>query len=310
MKAIAGDLPVDDAGWAYEIKWDGMRVLAFVGADGSVRLQSANLLDISESFPELAGLGAATAGRTAVLDGEVVAFDESGRPSFERLQQRMHVRGTREVASRAAAVPVLFHLFDLLAFDGIDATELAYRDRRRLLETVIDDGPSWAVPASYPDGRELLRTVDELGLEGVMAKRADSRYQPGRRSPAWRKIKVRRHQELVVGGWAPGEGRRTGRPGSFLLGYRAEDRWRYAGRVGTGFTDAELDRLASLLQPADLSPFDPLPPPRHRGDAHWVIPTLVVEVAFSNWTDEGMLRHPSYLGQRLDKDPLDVTREP
>jgi bifunctional non-homologous end joining protein LigD len=155
--------------------------------------------------------------------------------------------------------------------------------------------------------------VKDQGLEGLVAKRVDSTYQPGRRSPSWRKVKVRPQQEFVVGGWASGEGRRRDTMGSLLIGYHDRDgALRYAGRVGTGFTERELDRLMRLLLPLarETSPFDPLPPRDHRRDATWVEPTLVVEVAYGEWTPDGQLRHPAYLGQRDDKEARDVTRDP
>jgi bifunctional non-homologous end joining protein LigD len=252
----------------------------------------------------------------------------------------MHIASAREAASRAALVPAVYQIFDLLAFDGIDATPLPYVERRRLLAEVVVAGPSWSVPGHHVGGgRALLDSVDELGMEGVLAKRLDSTYEPGRRSRSWLKVKVRRHQELVVGGWAEGEGRRAGTLGALLVGYHDDpaDRTgdpagdpagdaateadgsagapgplRYAGRVGTGFTDHELDRLAGLLEPLaiDRCPFEPEPPALHRRGARWVAPELVVEVAYGEWTEDHVLRHPAYLGQRTDKDPGDVTRAP
>jgi bifunctional non-homologous end joining protein LigD len=225
----------------------------------------------------------------------------------------MHLISPREVAARAAEVPVVYQIFDLLGFDRSDAMPLAYLDRRRLLSEVITPGTSWSVPRHYVGGgRELLDSVDRMGLEGVIAKRLDSRYEPGRRSRAWTKVKVRRHQEFVVGGWAQGEGRREGMLGSLLIGYYDKGDLRYAGRVGTGFTEAELQRLGSLLAPLarETSPFTPLPPALHRRGARWVEPELVAEVAYGEWTGDGLLRHPAYLGQRTDKSAREVTRDP
>lgn len=315
MKAVPGELPParDDEAWAYEVKWDGMRIVAFVDADGTVRLQSANLHDVTDTFPELAGLAEATGGRRAVLDGEVVALDGAGVPSFARLQQRMHVAQRAEAARRAVEVPVAYQVFDLLSFDGHDAVELPYLERRRLLDQVVTAGTSWTVPAHHlGGGAALLEAVGSLGLEGLVAKRPDSTYRPGARSPVWRKIKVRRHQEFVVGGFAAGKGRRADAIGALLVGAWAEGRLRYAGRVGTGFSDAELDRLRRLLVPTVRHdcPFDPAPVASHRRDATWVEPGVVVEVAYANWTDDGLLRHPAYLGQRVDKDPGAVTLDP
>jgi bifunctional non-homologous end joining protein LigD len=312
MKAVSGELPPDDGRWAYEVKWDGMRVLAHVAADGAVRLRSANGNDATTTYPELAALRDAVPGHDVVLDGEVVAFDDSGRPSFSRLQHRMHVGVTAEARRRAEEVPVVIVLFDVLRIDGVDATPLPYLDRRRLLADLVGEGGPWLVPEHRTsDGAALLEAAKVRGLEGVMAKRVDSPYLPGKRSPAWVKVKVRRRQELVVGGWHPGEGNREGRMGSLLVGYYEDQRLHFAGKVGTGFNDAELGRLGALL--ADLAidecPFDPPPPRLIERTARWVRPELIAEVEFAEWTDGGILRHPSYLGLRTDKAATDVVRE-
>lgn len=327
MKAVLGDgLPPDDPDdpqWIYEVKWDGMRVLAYVdpAADPPVRLESANQRDITASFPELATLVQATGGRPAVFDGEVVALAD-GRPSFGRLQQRMHLTDSAEVARRRAEVPVLYEIFDLLHFDGHDTTPLPYDDRRRLLTTLLDDAGEaagddrhWALSEAHDDGHALFDAARDLHLEGVMAKRRASPYEPGKRTPNWRKVKVRWNQELVVGGWLAGEGNRSGRLGALLVGYHDPDTagrpLRYAGRVGTGFTEAELTRLGGLLdaRSTDHCPFDPPPPPTVTRAARWVRPDLVVEVSFGEWTADGILRHPAYEGERDDKAATEVVRE-
>ena len=315
MKATAGDLPVGD-GWTYEVKWDGMRALAFV-QDGRLRVQSANERDVTVSWPELAGLPDALPTSAVVLDGELVATDAQGRPSFGRLQQRMHISSAAEAARRANEVPVSYVVFDVLHLDGHDVTGLPLSDRRRLLAQVVEPAPRWRTSPVHDDGIALLEAADSQGLEGVVAKRADSRYEPGARVRTWLKVKVRRHQEVVVGGWLPGEGNRSGRIGALLVG--VHDRpgdggpLRYAGRVGTGFTEAELGRLAERAAAlvTDDCPFDP-PPPRPdvaRG-ATWLRPELVAEIAYGEWTDDHRLRHPSYLGLRFDKDADQVTRDP
>lgn len=314
MKATAGDLPTGD-GWIYEVKWDGMRALAFI--DGPrVRIQSANERDVTASWPELAGLADAVPATTALLDGELVATGDAGRPSFGRLQQRMHIANPVEARRRAAEVPVTYVVFDLLHLDGHDLTGRPLADRRRLLERLLDPGPAWRCSPVHDDGPALLAAADERGLEGVVAKRLDSTYEPGKRTRTWRKVKVRRRQEMVVGGWLRGEGGRSGRIGALLVGYHDQagdgGPLRFAGRVGTGFTEAELTRLGALLAPltCDACPFDP-PPPRAnlvRG-ATWVRPELVAELGFAEWTSEGRLRHPSYLGLRMDKAAADVTKE-
>lgn len=314
MKAVAGELPHDSAGWSFEIKWDGVRIIADVAPD-LVQLWSANGNDVTRSYPELIHLTDAVGGRAAVLDGEVVALDAWGRPSFGVLQGRMHVADPREAARRAEETPVVYQVFDLLGLDGNDLMELPLTDRRRLLGQLLEPGPCCQLSPPYADGHDLYNAAQSLGLEGVVAKRDDSRYAPGKRSPAWRKIKVRNEQEFVVGGWSEGTGNREGHIGSLLVGYY--DRpgvapLRYAGRVGTGFTQTELDRIGRLLaeRAVDKCPFDPQPTRMEVRGAHWVRPDLVVQVAYGEWTPEGRLRHPAYLGQRTDKDAADVTADP
>jgi len=313
MRAVTGELPTDDENWAYEIKWDGMRAIAFC-TEGQIRLQSTNGLDATVRFPELAGLARTLDGHRVVLDGEVVTFDANGRPDFGLLQPRMHVASEAAASDWAATRPVAYVVFDLLWLDGLDVTSVPYEDRVRLLGDLVETGPAWKVTESFlGGGRELLAAMDAQGMEGLIAKRRASRYELGRRSGAWRKLKVRRRQEFVVGGWLTGEGNRSSTLGALLVGYY-DDRGalRYAGRVGTGFTEPELRVVADLLGAAARpdDPFDPPPPRSVELHGHWVEPRLVVEVAFAEWTADGLLRHPSYLGRRIDKDPTRVVREP
>lgn len=311
MLATAGELPARDEGWAYEVKWDGVRALAYL-EPGRLRLESRNLLDITAQYPELRGLIEAVGAHDAVLDGEIVAFDEDGRPSFERLQQRMHHTSEATIRRRAADHPVTYVLFDLLFLDGEPLMELPYDERRARLEALRLDGPHWQTPArALSDGRGLLEATAAQGLEGLVAKRRDSVYLPGRRSRSWIKVKNARRQEFVVGGWTPGKGGRAGDLGALLVGTYDGDALRYAGRVGTGMGARErrllLDRLEPLARTG--SPFAPgaaTPPPR---DARFTDPELVVEVEFHHWTTAGMLRHPTYRGLRTDKGAREVTRE-
>ena len=310
MKATAGALPEGD-GWVYEVKWDGMRAIVEV-EDGHVRLQSANGKDATVSFPEMEGLGGALGVGSAVLDGEIVALDDAGRPSFSRLQQRMHVGDRRAAAARAESVPCTLALFDLLALDGRSLVGLPWAERRRLLEELVEPGPHWQVPAVHQDGHALLDAATANDLEGVIAKRVDSTYRPGGRTREWVKVKVRRRQEFVVGGWAPGKGNRGGGIGGLLVGYHDEpgsSPLRYAGRVGSGLGQDELRTLEERF--ADMvvreCPFDPPPPRAQTVDAVWVRPELVVEVEYAEWTNDGRLRHPTYAGRRIDKDPDQVT---
>ena len=311
MLATAGPLPRVPAGWAYEIKWDGIRALGHVG-DGHLRLVGRNGTDLTDRYPELRPLGAELGARDAVLDGEIVVFGPDGRPDFQALQSRMHVQSVSAQRRFAETVPADYVLFDVLWLDGRSLMDRPYDERRRALEGLRLDGPSWRCPPiSRDDPDPLVAFVRERHLEGLVAKRRDSRYDPGRRSTAWIKTKFHLRQELVVGGWTPGQGRRDGTLGALLLGYREEPGGplRYAGKVGTGFSDRELRRLegvlARLARPD--SPFSGGPrPPR---DARFVEPELVAEVRFTEWTRDGTVRHPSYLGTRDDRDPSEVVRE-
>ncbi|MEZ5142597.1 MAG: non-homologous end-joining DNA ligase [Acidimicrobiales bacterium] len=322
MRAVVGALPDDDDGWAYELKWDGVRAVATVH-EGRLRLTSSSGADVTARYPELAPLAARLADHDAVLDGEIVALDPDGVPSFGRLQPRMHADPAK-AARLAADEPVTLELFDLLWLDGNDATPLPYEDRRRLLEALVEAGPTWQVPAaSRGDGRALLEAVADRGLEGLVAKRLGSRYEPGHRSGAWRKLKVRRRQELVVGGFTPGTGARAATFGALVVGYHEPPRprgatdvapgpLRFAGKVGSGFTDEDLARLRRMLDER-VEPACPFAPPPDRAvvrHATWVRPELVVEVAFTEWSHEDHLRHPVHLGQRDDRDPAEVGREP
>ena len=301
------ELPQGDD-WSYEMKWDGVRAIAMVGPN-AVELRSRAGNEITLGYPEFQPLAHSLGTTTAVLDGEIVAIDEHGRSNFQRLQSRMHRRDANTVARIAPQVPVMFMIFDLLWFGGHVLTELPYVERRALLDRLGARGGAWDTPPSGLDGPAVFSTSAQLGFEGVIAKRLDSKYEPGRRSKSWRKVKHQRRQEFVVGGWVPGQGGRANRIGALLLGvYDANAALRYAGKVGTGFSDTELDRLAEELatRPSDSSPFADRDLPR---DSRFVNPELVVEVRFTEWTMNHHLRHPAYLGRRVDKHPRDVRRE-
>jgi bifunctional non-homologous end joining protein LigD len=312
MKATLAKLPTDDENWGYEIKWDGVRAIAYC-TPGQVRLESRNLREITSQYPEARELADRLGARPAVLDGELVAFDEEGRPSFQRLQRRMHVASDSEVRRRRAQVPVTYVLFDLLYLDGRSLVAEPYERRREALEALDLQGDALQAPAYHPgEGAALLDASRERGLEGIVAKRLRSAYLPGRRTREWLKVKNVRSQELVVGGWLPGKGRREGELGALLVGYNERDggepRLRYAGKVGTGFDAASLRLLRERLEPlaTDESPFAGRQPPR---EARFVEPKLVAEVEFSEWTAAGTLRHPSFKGLRDDKPAADVIRE-
>ncbi len=302
-------VPRDERNWSFEVKWDGVRAIAYV-QPGRLRLESRNLNDVTEAYPEVRGLLKVLGMRDAVFDGEIVAFDEAGKPSFELLQRRMHVTSTSAVRRLSSSTPVVYAIFDLLYLDGHSLMELPYAQRREQLEALELSGPAWRVPAAHPgDGELLLKATEAQGLEGIVAKRLDSRYEPGRRGGAWLKIKHTRRQELVIAGWIPGEGRRAERIGALLLGYYEDARFRFAGRVGTGFTEKTLADLARRLKPLrrDSSPFDAAPKlPRN---TVFVEPCLVAEIEFREWTNERVLRAPSFKGLREDKAPREVTLE-
>ncbi|WP_028662090.1 non-homologous end-joining DNA ligase [Saccharomonospora saliphila] len=307
MLAVPGEPPRGPA-WAFEWKWDGVRAIVGVGG-GHVRAHSRNQRDITASYPELETLAGLTT-RAVLLDGELVALDERGRPDFGRLQSRMHVH--RPTARLLREVPVSYYVFDLLVADDEDLCPHPYQHRRaRLTALGLSAPPTVRTPDHYigVSGSDLLRVAGEYGLEGVVAKRLDSTYRPGARSRNWIKTALRLTQEVVVGGWVPGEGRRGHTVGALLLGaHDPSGSLTYVGHVGTGFTDEALHDLRQRLEPLHRpsSPFD-TPVPRDRArTAHWVEPTLVGEVEHRQWTADGRLRHPSWRGLRPDIAPRDV----
>jgi bifunctional non-homologous end joining protein LigD len=309
MLARLAALPREDAGWSYEVKWDGVRAVAY-SEPGRLRFAGRNGTDVTDHYPELARLGRALGSHRAVLDGEIVRFDEAGRPSFAALQPRI---GSATAARRLAATsPVTYVIFDLLWLDGHSLMDRPYDERREALAALALEGEHWRTPAPLAGaGADILEASRTSGLEGIVAKRADSRYRPGQRDGSWLKIKNTQRQELVVGGWTPGSGRRSGRVGALLLGvYDDTGALSYAGRVGSGFTEQELDKLEALLAPLvrENSPFvrGPTKPPR---TATFTEPKLVVEVEFREWTKTGALRAPAYKGLRDDKPPAKVARE-
>jgi bifunctional non-homologous end joining protein LigD len=319
MLARLAELPSHDEEYAFEIKWDGIRALVSVDG-GGVGVTTRTGRDVTPRYPELRPLGEALGARAVLLDGEIVAFDPDGRPSFGRLQQRMQLTSDSVIRRRAREVPVVLMLFDVLHLEGRSLLGLPYTERRELLEGLELGGPAWQTPAYHRgDGAALLELSRGQGLEGVVAKRLDSRYEPGVRTGAWLKLKNHRSQELVIGGWLPGQGGRQGRVGALLVGYHdrtaaeaeAENepqRLVYAGRVGTGFTEETLERLSEALEPLrrERSPFHGRQPPRH---SRWVEPELVAEVEFSEWTHTRTLRAPSFEGLRPDTPARDVVLE-
>ncbi len=315
MLATAGELPTDalsDDHWAYEMKWDGVRAVVYIEG-GRARVMTRNDREVAGTYPELRDMAASLGTRQLILDGEIVAFDAAGKPNFGRLQQRMHVTNAAQVRSLVKQVPVNFLAFDVLHVDGRDVTGRPYDERRELLESLGLDGPSWGTPPVFlGNGDAAFETSRSQGLEGVIAKRRDSGYEPGRRNASWLKVKHFRTQEVVVAGWKPGSGRRAGGIGSLLLGVYAPEGLVFVGHVGTGFSNAALEDIARRLGPIErkTSPFATELARLHARDAQWVTPKYVGEVAFAEWTEDGRLRHPSWRGWRPDKGPQDVVREP
>jgi bifunctional non-homologous end joining protein LigD len=323
MLATAGELPdPEDDRWGYEVKWDGIRALGFADR-GTWRMQSRRLEDVTARYPELTTIAEQLAKRSAVVDGEVVALRDDGRPSFQLIQRRMGLTDPAVVQRRVGETPVDYIVFDLLHLDGASTRELPYAERRELLSELELEGPRWRVPRHrVGGGADLLEAARRQGLEGVVAKRLDCPYRPGARSREWIKARVWRRQEFVIGGYIPGEGSRSGRVGSLLVGYYDEraselgrgDRQRlhFAGGVGSGLKQAEIDLLTAELKRRKRgdSPFDEGAPggPKARL-AVWCDPELVCEVTWTEWTDVGTLRQPAFKGMREDKDPREVVRE-
>lgn len=299
MLASEGSVAAFKAGqWAFEGKWDGYRIL--VEADhGALRVRSRRGREVTKEYPQLRSLAADLADHHVVLDGEAVILDDNGVPSFHEMQNRG--RGAR----------VEYWAFDLLYLDGRSLLRARYQDRRKLLETLASAG-NLIVPDLLPgDGAQALEHSRKHGWEGVVAKKRDGTYQPGRRSAAWIKDKNWNTQEVVIGGWKAGEGGRTSGIGSLLMGIPAPGGLRFAGRVGTGFTERDLAKLKKTLAPlqTDRSPFDPPLPRIEARGVTYVEPVLVGEVRYSEWTPDDRLRQSSWRGLRPDKKPSEVVRE-
>ncbi len=296
LASVADSVPTG-AEWVHEVKWDGMRVLADV-REGQLRLYARSGNDVTASFPELEGLAGTY--DDLLLDGEVVALD-GGRPSFAALAERMHVKDRRKATRLASVRPVTFMIFDLLRLFGQDVTAQTWTGRRGLLERLALDARHWQVPPTYDDGPRLLQVTREQGLEGIVSKRRDAAYAPGRRSPDWRKTSNRHTISVVVGGWRPETGNEA-RLGALLVGVPGPDGWTYAGRIGSGVAGKVADLIADALAPLTRqdSPFaDEVPAVDARG-ATWVEPVVVVELKHLGETSAGRLRQPSFVGIRHD----------
>lgn len=305
---------LSDPSWV-EVKWDGIRAMG-TWANGRMLLHARSGIDITARYPELTADGAPFLPvADAIVDGEIVAFDSHGRPSFSLLQNRMHLTRPREIEREVVRTPIVYMLFDLLRLDGHDLTGMPLRERRTLLEDVIADlDAPVQIPPVFDDVDAALAASWEFGLEGVVVKDPVSRYRPGQRSPSWLKLKHTRMQEAVIVGIRPGKGDRESTLGSLLLAVPDPNRGggglRYVGRVGTGFTDRILRDLLTRLEPlrVDAAPLDGVPAP-DASDALWVRAEVVGEVEFANWTSDGVLRHARWRGLRPDKSPDEISVE-
>jgi bifunctional non-homologous end joining protein LigD len=311
MLALPGSPPAGRlAEWAVEMKWDGVRALAFIEG-GSIRLVSRTGKDISRTYPEVSGPPESPG--QLLLDGEIVAFTD-GRPDFEALQPRMHVSSADAALRLSSTIPVTYLAFDVLQLNGVRLTARPYFERRETLKTMMANGPGFLIPPDFPgpDLDAVREASVANGLEGVVVKRLDSVYEPGARPGSWLKVKNLLQQEVVVAGWKPGQGNRAGLIGSLLVGvYSESGALLYGGHVGTGFSDSVLRMLTSRLDALRRpdSPFDGPVPAEYAGPAVWVEPRLVIEVTFNRWTRAGRMRAPAYRGLRDDKDPAQVFRE-
>ncbi len=308
MLATLASKPFSDPDWLFEIKWDGYRLQAVV-ADRKVRTWTRNLRDAATYFPRLLAAPTWIEAREAIVDGEVMALDDAGRPDFGLLQERL---------GDATAHGLVYQAFDLLYLDGRSLLNVPLEDRKRLLRSVLRPHPRVRFAAHVSgEGLAFYEAARAQGLEGVIAKLKRSRYEPGRRSAAWLKLKIRPEQELVIGGWTPGEGNARDL-GAVVVGVHEDGRLRFSGKVGSGFTGATRAGLLARLKPLEVEepPFDPAPSPDSRGrwggdlrDVHWVRPELVIRAELGGWSRDGMVRQAAFKGIEEGRDRLMVVRE-
>ncbi len=306
MQAELGDAPFNHADWMWEPKLDGYRVLAFIDETG-VKLRSRRGLEFAAVFPRLCAELRNQSVSGMILDGEIVAFDASGKPSFGTLQNRVQLKTDREIAAADQNIPVVFYCFDLLYFAGVDLRGWPYTDRRRYLAQCLLPSPLAQLVHASEDGLELHRAALASGFEGVIGKRRDSKYEAGRRSASWLKIKPTNSAEFVIGGYTRGKGSREPL-GALLVGYWKGDKLHFASHVGSGFDNKALAQVKARLEPLKRSTRPFAEKPEVNAPTTWVEPQVVAEVQFQNWTDDGSLRAPVFLRLRDDIDPKSAQR--
>ncbi|HEY5802758.1 MAG TPA: DNA ligase D [Lysobacter sp.] len=306
MLADVGEAALQHPDWMWEPKLDGYRALAFVDGNG-VRIRSRRGLEMAATFPRLAAELREQAHHGMILDGELVAFDAAGKPSFNALQNRFQLKGEREIAAADRASPTLFYAFDLLYFEGIDLRAVPWRDRRRYLAQCLLPSPLVHLVHASDDGIALQAAALASGFEGVVGKHKDGRYEAGRRSPAWLKVKPTHSAEFVIGGYTRGKGAR-GKLGSLLIGYWDKGKLRSASHVGSGFDDRTLAQVLDRLEPLQVDSCPFAETPAVNGPVTWVKPELVAEVNYQQWTEDGSLRAPTFVRLREDIDPRTIRR--
>ena len=307
MHAESGDAPFNDPGWMWEPKLDGYRVLAFIGGSG-VKLRSRRAgLHLDAAFPGLTAELGKQAVNGMILDGELVAFDAAGRPSFNALQNRIQLKTEREIAAADQQSPVVLYCFDLLHFAGVNVRKAPYRDRRRYLAQCLLPSPLVQLVHAAEDGKELHAAAIASGFEGVIGKRKDSAYEPGKRVRAWLKVKPTHSAEFVIGGYTRGKGARAPL-GALLLGYWDGDELRYASHVGSGLDDRTLAEVKARLDKLQRKTHPFAKKPELHSPTVWVEPTTVAEIRYQSWTEDGSLRAPIFLRLRDDVDPKSVRR--